>query len=72
LTDLDPKTTYRIERATSTESICWDTDLLSADGIVDLTTGGYLDQGTWTFELHAIGHNGREQHKILTTFDATF
>ena len=72
LTNLDPKTTYRIEGATSTESLCWDTDLPSTDGIVDLTTGGYLDQGTWTFELHAMGHNGREQHKILTTFDATF
>jgi len=72
LTNLDAKTTYRIEAASSTESLCWDTDLPSADGIVDLTTGGYLDQGTWTFELHALGHNGREQHKILATFDATF
>jgi len=72
LTNLDSKTTYRIEGTNSTESLCWDTELPSTDGIVDLLTGGYLDQGTWTFELHAMGHNGREQHKILTTFDATF
>jgi hypothetical protein len=72
LTNLDPKTTYRIEGANSTESLCWDTELPSADGIVDLPTGGFLDQGTWTFELHAMGHNGKEQHKILTIVDATF
>ena len=72
LTNLDPDTTYQIDGATSSESLCWNIGLPLGDGTLDLPTGGLLDSGAWTFELHAIGKNGREQHKILATFDVTF
>lgn len=72
LTNLNPHTTYQIDGTMSTESYSWDLPLSSPDGLVDFITDGFLDPGVWTFELHAVGHNGKEQHRILTTFDAAF
>ncbi len=71
-TNLNPDTTYSIDGVTLTESLTWVSPPAAADGTFDFSTGDLLDAGAWTFELHAIGNNGKPQHKILTTHDVTF
>ncbi len=71
-TNLNPDTTYSIDGVTLTESLTWVSPPAAADGTFDFSTGDLLDAGAWTFELHAIGNNGKPQHKILTTYDVTF
>jgi len=72
-TNLDPSTTYVIEGVGPTESFNFGPLTPAPDGTFDsgpLST--FLDGGAWTFELHAIGHNGNPHHKVLATYDATF
>lgn len=77
--NLDPSTSYVIEGINSDthEVVGYPPTAPSFTPLPDGTfdsgpTGGFIDLGPWTFELHAIGNNGNPKHHPGATFGVTF
>jgi hypothetical protein len=77
--NLDPSTAYVIEGTNSDtgEMVAYPpiapSFTPSPDGTFDSgPTGGFIDLGTWTFELHAIGKSGNPKHHPNATYGVMF